>query len=248
MDSETLQREHFDSIMTQYESHYDDEWSQKFREEFINAYLFRELSLSGKNVLEALCGSGQTTPHLLSKGAMVTGVDISPEAIASFRSRWPTCDALCASILDSQLPDNSFDYVVVMGGLHHMHPHVNKTISEIYRVLKPGGYFCFCEPHKGSLPDLFRGWWYKHDRFFAENEASIDLEHLKHDFSSQFSPIREAYLGNIGYLFILNSLIFRLPLKLKSFYSPPLLWLERMITHLQGKMLSCYAVSQWQKT
>ena len=61
MDSERLQKELFDKIMTQYEMHYDDQWSQKFRQEFINKYLFRELSLSGKTVLEALCGSGQTT-------------------------------------------------------------------------------------------------------------------------------------------------------------------------------------------
>ena len=106
MDSERLQKEHFDKLMTQYEMHYDDQWSQKFRSKFINKYLFRELSLSGKTVLEALCGSGQTTSYLLSRGATLTGVDISPEAISSFRSRWPMCNSQCASILDSKLPDN----------------------------------------------------------------------------------------------------------------------------------------------
>ena len=128
-----------------------------------------------------------------------------------------------------------------------MQPQVNKTISEIHRVLKPGGYFCFSEPHMGSLPDLCRRWWYKHDRLFAENEAAIDIENLKKEYSSQFELVGEAYLGNIGYLFVFNSLIFRIPLKLKAMYSPLLLWMEGDINHLQGKVLSCYAVCQWRK-
>ncbi len=248
MDSEKLQKEHFDKIMTQYEMHYDDYWSQKFRSEFVYEYLFRGRSLAGKSVLEAMCGSGQTTEHLLSMGATVTGLDISTEAISSFRSRWPMCTALCASVLDSKLPDNAFDCVVVMGALHHMHPHVNKTISEIHRVLKPGGYFCFSEPTTGSLSDICRNWWYKCDRkFFAENEAAIDLDNLKKEYSSQFEFISEAYLGNIAYLLVFNSLIFRIPLKLKGMYSPLLLWMERVISPFQGKVFSCYATSQWKK-
>src|SRR2546428_7748760 len=42
------------------------------------------------------CGSGQMTAYLLSKGAQVTGLDISGEGIRSFEQLWPTCDAICA--------------------------------------------------------------------------------------------------------------------------------------------------------
>ena len=49
------------------------------------------------------------------------------------------------------IPDcrtTSFDCVAVVGGLHHIHPNVKAAVREIHRVLKPGGHFCFMEPHK----------------------------------------------------------------------------------------------------
>ena len=247
MDSEQLQKEHIDRIFAEYEAHYDDPWSKRYREEFVYGYMFSGLNLHGSNVLEAMCGSGQTTEYLLSQGGIVTGLDISKEAISSFKKRWPQCNSLCASILDSQLPSNIFDFVIVSGALHHLHPHLNKAMNEIYRVLKPGGYFCFSEPHAGSLPDFFRKFWYRYDSFFAENEAAIDLEGLKSEYSSRFEFISAKYLGNIANLLVFNSLIFRIPLRFKSIYSPLLLRLERIVSNIQGKLLSCFVVCQWRK-
>ena len=42
------------------------------------------------------------------------------------------------------------------------------------------------EPHSGSLPDVIRRIWYKHDRFFSDNEASIDVQALEREFAAQF--------------------------------------------------------------
>jgi len=245
--SELLQQNHYDRIADQYEAHYGDAYSLEYRERFIYGRMFEGIKLSGMNVLDAMCGSGETTEYLLTRHARITGLDISKKVIESFNARWSNCKAVCRSLLDSELPSDSFDCVVIVGGLHHIQPNVSDAVKEIYRVLKPGGYFCFMEPHSGSLPDLVRRFWYKHDHFFSDNELAIDTVSLEREFTSQFNFNRVNYLGNLAFLLVLNSLIFRIPLRAKRLYSPLLLRLEALINKLQGKTTSCYVVAQWQK-
>ena len=112
-----IQKAHFDAIQRRYEAHYDDTCSRRYRDRFFHERMFQGVELTGKTVLEAMCGSGQTTSFLLSKGATVTGLDVSEESIASFRARWPSCRAIRASVLESNLESGAFDLIVVVGGL-----------------------------------------------------------------------------------------------------------------------------------
>ena len=245
--SERQQQEHYDNIAAEYEAHYSDEWSVEYRRKFIYEPMFEDLELSGMRVLDAMCGSGQTTEYLLARGATVTGLDISNEVIDAFETRWSNATAVKRSLLDSGLPDESFDCVVVIGGLHHIHPHVKRAVREIHRVLKPGGHLCFMEPHSGSLPDIIRRVWYRFDRFFSDNEASIDVAALQKDFGNSFELKQAKYLGNFAFLLVLNSLIFRIPPGSKKFFAPLLMKLEPLVNKLQTKLTSCFVVTQWQK-
>lgn len=245
--SEKMQASHYEQIASEYDTHYSDPWSSEYRRRFIYASMFEGVNLNGSNVLDAMCGTGQTTEFLSSGGAQVTGLDISNTEIEKFRSRWPKATAVCRSLLDCGLEDESFDCVAVVGGLHHVHPHVSSAVREIHRVLKPGGVFCFMEPHSHSLPDLVRKLWYKYDYYFLENEASIDLQQLQDEFASHFRFRKVEYKGNLAFLLVLNSLIFRIPVQFKRFYSPWLVKIEAAITKLQGKRTSCFAVAQWEK-
>jgi SAM-dependent methyltransferase len=246
-DSEHLQRAHFDRVAARYEAHYDDPTSAEYRRRFINAPMFAGLELEGKRVLEAMCGSGQTTPFLLARGARVTGLDISEQAITSFRRRFPQCRGLVASMLDSGIAEASFDCVCVEAGLHHLHPHVEDCIDEIHRVLKPGGYFCFAEPHAGSLFDIARRFWYRRDPLFADNEASIDLDRLKTAQRDRFEFLVEHYLGNLAYMLVLQTMPLRLPVWPKSFYAPPLFAMESALGRMQGRRSSTMVAGQWRK-
>src|SRR6266581_1635280 len=64
--------------------------------------------------------------------------------------------------------DGFFDAVFITGGLHHVHPNVAGAMAEIHRILKPGGWLCFYEPHTGSMADLVRRLWYRVDHLFEE--------------------------------------------------------------------------------
>jgi len=247
MKPELGQKELFDRIAVDYEAHYDDESSRHFRDRFIYPHLLGRIDFRNTRVLEAMCGSGQVTRQLLGRGATVVGIDISQSQVALFKRKFPRCAAVCASVSDLAFESASFDHVIVMGGLHHTHPQLVGTITEIHRVLKPGGYLCFSEPHAGSFPDLIRKVWYRIDPLFLSNEAAVDFRLLKRVFADRFSFGPEKYLGNIGYLLIFNSLIFRVPLRLKAAYAPAMMKVERALSVFHGPRVSCFMVSQWQK-
>jgi len=245
--AEELQRQHYDAMASKYAAHHSDVWSQRYRNRFINEPMLEKINLPGSEVVDALCGSGESTGYLLDKGAHVTGVDISQKEIDNFRKSFPMCIGRCSSILSTGLESNFYDCVVMVAGLHHLHPNVSEGIKEIHRILKPGGFFCFVEPHTGSLPDQVRKLWYRYDSLFAENEGAIDLTALKEEFSSKFKFIKEEYKGNIAFLLVFNSLVFRIPSRAKPLYSPLLIGIESIVEKIQGKLTSCVAVCQWMK-
>ena len=247
MKPELIQKEHYDRISSDYQAHYDDEASRRYRDRFIYPLLLGGIDFSGARVLEAMCGSGQVTRQLLGRGAFVVGLDVSHAQIELFRRRFPQCATVRASVTDLGFQDASFDHVVVMGGLHHTHPSLEEAIVEIHRVLKPGGCLCFCEPHTGSMPDAARKLWYRIDPLSLSNEAALDFAKLKRTFADRFTFGPDHYLGSIGYLLIFNSLVLRVPLWLKRAYSPALMPVERALNAMLCKQTSCFMVSQWRK-
>ena len=118
--------------------------------------MFKGIKLNNLKVLEAMCGSGQTTNYLLSQGADTVCLDVSQKALNLLRSKFPQVNTIHSSMIKTGLKDKSIDCVVVVGGLHHVHPEIIQVMDEIYRILKPDGYLCFFEPHQGSLVDGFR--------------------------------------------------------------------------------------------
>lgn len=103
--------------------------------------LLKELDCQGKRVLEVGCGVGSDLVYLAERGALVTGIDLSPKSI-TLAKKHCRCFGMKAKLLCAdaeRLPfrDNSFDIVYSMGVLHHT-PMIQKAISEIYRVLNPG--------------------------------------------------------------------------------------------------------------
>ncbi len=100
-ETEIKQKRIFNEMSELYHANYDDAYSLRYRERFLFPPLLGDLDLRGKSVLEAMCGAGSVTQHLLARGARVTGVDISERFIEIFAKNWPGSQAICASVAPS---------------------------------------------------------------------------------------------------------------------------------------------------
>lgn len=97
-------------------------------------------------ILEVGCGTGHASAHIAQKfGCLVKAIDISDVMVAKAiqtvdeQGLADKVSVEVASVTDMPYPDNSFDAVVCQSVL--MFVDVAKALSEIKRVLKPGGHF-----------------------------------------------------------------------------------------------------------
>jgi hypothetical protein len=96
--------------------------------------------------------------------------------------------------------------------------------------------------------DWARRMWYCVDRrMFASGEAAIDLRGLRERHRGEFAYDRELYFGNVAYFLTLNSMVLRIPVRLKSVYTPACMRIESMLSGMQGKFLSAGAICVWRR-
>lgn len=110
---------------------------------YLGRYLDR-LSVDGRETLEIGLGFGTVGQILAARGARYHAADIAPGPVAMMRDRlrWlgkPADESvLQASALDLPWDDERFELVVSIGCLHHT-GDLPKAVSEVHRVLRPGG-------------------------------------------------------------------------------------------------------------
>jgi SAM-dependent methyltransferase len=121
-----------------------DEWYFDFY-----PYLFKHIpfeQMRGKKVLDIGLGYGTVAQRLAEAGAVYTGLDIAQGPVSMVNHRLAQCGllgkAVQGSILDPQLPADTFDYVVAIGCLHHT-GNLQLAIQQCFDVLKPGGQLIF---------------------------------------------------------------------------------------------------------
>jgi SAM-dependent methyltransferase len=96
----------------------------------------------GRRVLEVGCGAGVDLVRFARGGAIVTGVDISPSAVAlareNFRQQNLAADLREADGERLPFPDNAFDLVYAHGVVQYTADD-RALVRECLRVLAPGG-------------------------------------------------------------------------------------------------------------
>jgi ubiquinone/menaquinone biosynthesis C-methylase UbiE len=111
-------------------------------------------SAAGKKVLEIGVGLGADHQRFAQAGADLTGIDLTARAVAHTQRRLALFNLNSAlSIGDAEnlaFPSDTFDCVYSWGVLHHS-PNTPLAISEVFRVLRPGGVAKVMIYHKGSL-------------------------------------------------------------------------------------------------
>ena len=163
-----------DDLADRYEQHHRE---RRAEGEFVfvpeRIPLFQAAIGSGKRVLDLGCRSGALTRHLL-EGNEVVGLDVDRAALAKAEALG--IEPVQADV-EEPLPfdDGSFDAVVAGELLEHLQ-FPDALVSEIRRVLRPGGVIV------GSVPNAFR--LQSRLRFLRGRAPEDDPTHL-HMFSAR---------------------------------------------------------------
>jgi len=120
----------------------------------IDIYLFDQLLKGTYNnchkVLDAGCGGGRNLVYFLQNGFDVYGIDPNPNAVAavqqlaqSLAPNIPQGNFKAAAAEAIPFGDAEFDLVMSSAVLHFAQSkaHFEAMLTDMWRVLKPGGYF-----------------------------------------------------------------------------------------------------------
>ena len=117
--------------------------------ESFHRYLAAAELCRGKKVLDAASGEGYGSDILAAAAAMVTGLDICREAVEAASAKYTKTNLkfVCGDAHAMPFPDGSFDCAVSFETIEHL-DDPEKLVSEIRRVLTPGGFVILSSPNK----------------------------------------------------------------------------------------------------
>jgi SAM-dependent methyltransferase len=103
----------------------------------------------GDRILEIGCGIGTVVYELARQGYDIRGTDISPVAIEYGRRKYGGIQLEVQPAEGLAFGDASLDVVLSFDLFEHI-ARVDQHVSEVHRVLRPGGYYLFQTPNKYS--------------------------------------------------------------------------------------------------
>jgi len=133
---------------------------KKWRDDMMRRMAVKE----GSSVLDVCCGTADWTIALAKATGgtgNVIGLDFSESMLESGKPKvadYPVITLVHGNAMKLPYADNSFDYVTIGFGLRNV-PDYGTVLSEINRVLKPGGMIACLETSQPEFPgykQLFR--------------------------------------------------------------------------------------------
>ncbi len=168
--------------------------------EHLARYLFAARHARRRRVLDIGCGAGYGSAELAHTATAVTGVDISPEAVALAQSSYnaPNLKFIAASATSIPFPDASFDLITCFEVIEHIHDWPS-LLNEARRLLTPGGQFIVSTPNKSYYaesraqigPNPFHVHEFEYEEFTAalgSTFASVTLYVQNHVGALSFQP------------------------------------------------------------
>lgn len=149
-----VNNEYYTSAERSSQTYFDEIEQRRYRWHYHLKDFFQQMEGSSGRLLEIGCGIGLDSTQLARCGFDVTAVDLTESAISIARqyaqSRNVQIDFRVENAEHLEFEDESFDAVYSFGVLHHT-PDIEKAISEVHRVLKPGGIAYIMLYHRNSL-------------------------------------------------------------------------------------------------
>lgn len=134
---------------------------------------------AGQAILDLAAGTGASSAAFLKPDVRVVAGDFSEGMLAVGRKRHPEIEFVYADATKLPFKPGEFDAATISFGLRNV-VDVPKALSEMFKVLKPGGRIVICEFSKVTNPIL---------RPFY----NLYLKRLLPGFSGLFSKTPEAY-------------------------------------------------------
>lgn len=242
------QATHFEKMHDLYADHYYDAESMRYRRQFIYDIVFQGMDANGQCVAEICCGDGYNSQQLRSYFPQVRaeGFDISEAAVHAY-SRLTGFPAHVKDLLMPLEPEfhGRYDSVICIGGVHHCVNDLEGLLKNISLMLKPGGRFVCMEPYASPLLDPIRKLWYRVDPYF---EAGSERALLPQELAQHGLMLKRLHFGGGPAFYLVgNSMIFRMPKKVKQAISPSLLSIEPMFEKLLPKLLKGFFVAEYAK-
>lgn len=169
-----------------------------------NAYYERPATLSllpdvsGKNILDAGCGSGSYSSWLIEHGANVVAVDISPRMLEFAKKRLGNKAEIYLANLEKPLdflPDESFDMVLSPLVFDYIEDW-SGLFAECNRLLKPSGLLIYSVGHPFNEHLLHEGSEYYKVEFVKRPWTSLGIEvevpYFRRSLESMIDPLIEA--------------------------------------------------------
>ena len=122
-------------------------------------WIDRDVGLVGKKVLDVGCGGGILAESMATRGALVTGIDLSDKALSVARlhllesGRKVDYRKISAEELAAGMPD-AFDIVTCLEMLEHV-PDPASTVRACARLVRPGGRVFFSTINRNPKAYLF---------------------------------------------------------------------------------------------
>ncbi len=163
--------------------------------EHLHRYAIVNEYIKNKVVLDIACGEGYGSNLLAATARFVTGVDIDNKIIAHASQKYKKDNLLFkhGSVENIPFEDAYFDVVVSFETLEHVSRH-SSMLSEIKRVMKPGGLLLLSTPNKKSYSDVYdyKNPFHKKELYLPELEKLLN-EHFRF-YSIHYQSIQTASL------------------------------------------------------
>jgi len=183
-----------------WDSHWDIQNFKKIVENGIKNRLITKTTLKfirpskSKRVLEGGCGNGQFVYLFDKMGYDSYGIDYAPKTVAKIKTIFPDLKVSAGDVRKLDFADNYFDGYWSIGVIEHFFDGYESIISEMERIIKPGGFLFVIFPHLSILRKIkIKFGCYpifdeknadlKNFYQFAFDQRSVIKEIKKHDFT-----------------------------------------------------------------